>query len=93
MIVEMNKFVNYMKYVKCQKSETAGQWMRFIKRNFENLIRGGSKIIRSILRLYVKVIQITQKHFMNILRSFDDKIYFIISEPHNVKFIFYESHR
>ena len=47
--------------------------------------------MRSILRSYMKVIQITQKHilwtFLGV--SMIIKCDHIVSEPHNVKFIFY----
>ena len=43
--------------------------MRFIK---SNLTKGGSHIMRSNFISQKKVLQITQKYFMNILKCFDD---------------------
>ena len=66
------------------KSQIAGLRMRSKK------LTWGSKIMRSILRSYVKIIQITQKHmlwtFWSVLMVV--KCDLIVSEPHNDKFIF-----
>ena len=43
------------------KSQIAGLWRRFIKRNLTQWV---SNIMRSVLTAHVKVIQITQKHIL-----------------------------